>query len=178
MLIAATTAAAPEEGALETHLSRLADEAGREVSFREVRSSELIDGEIEITGVFRREPGDRLVRETRQPYREVHRLTATHVEIRKPSGARQRFPLARAPELTVLRHALAAVLDGDAAALREHFEVDFERGAGGWELRLTPADRAVTAKVDSLTLSGREHRIEEMMLRLEGGELFRTEISP
>lgn len=178
MLISGASAA--ETGAtLESHLTRLAEQAEREVAFREVRRSEMIEGEIVVRGVFRREPGDRLVRETLEPFHETYRLTATHVDITKPSGARQRFGLERAPELAVLRHALSAVLDGDAEALREHFTVEFDPPCDGpWRIRLVPDDESLSGKVESLELAGRDAGIDEMILRLTEGEVFHTEINP
>ncbi|MFW5927492.1 MAG: LolA-related protein [Wenzhouxiangella sp.] len=175
MLATGTTPAADP---LDEHLSRVAGQAEREVAFLEVRRSEMLEDEVEIRGMFRREPGDRLVRETTEPFHEIHRLTPTHVEITKPSGARQRFRLERAPELAVLRHALAAVLDGDAGALREHFDVDFSGNDEQWRLRLTPTAESLAGSVESLELAGRDARIEEMVLRLVEGEVFHTEIDP
>lgn len=180
LLVLASGASADEpELTLENHLSRLAEQAEREVAFREVRRSEMIEGEIVLRGVFRREPGDRLVRETLEPFNETYRLTATHVEITKPSGARQRFRLERAPELAVLRHALSAVLDGDAAALREHFAVELDACRDDrWRMRLAPLDESLSGKVESLELAGRGAGIGQMILRLSEGEVFHTEIDP
>lgn len=182
-MLSLSLAGAPDgELTLATLIESLAARQTGELAFVETRDSSLLDEPMEVTGTLSRNSDGALVREITDPYRETHWLTEEHVEIRQPSGYRKRFSLGRAPELAALRHALNAVLDGDAAALEAHFEsqlrAEAEEGDTLWELSLSPIDESLAERVDRIVLSGRDDQLELILMHLPDDESVRTRVRP
>ncbi len=154
-------------------LSHLAETGNESMRFEETRPSSLLAEPVTVTGTLQRD-GDRLIRETSTPRRETQTLTASHVEIRRPGGFRQRFSLSRAPELAALRQALLALLDGNLDQLDQHFKHALAWEEQAWTLELTPRGPDTAERVHKLTLAGQEYRLESMTLELTDGDQIQT----
>ena len=178
-LLLIATASGPEAGGFDALIARLAPDGERaELHFRERRESSLLEKPLIVTGkLWRNQRGD-LVRETIEPRRETQTLTGEMIIIEKPGRAPRNHSLSHAPELEVLYRALTALLAGDAEALRAHFEVQLERDPDGWTITLTPDSPTLAERVDTLTLRGREDRLQQFELALADGETITTELSP
>jgi len=176
LLIAPTATEAPDD--LDQLLAGLEPgaDAQHRLRFTETRDSELTDNPLVVTGTLWRDEQGRLVRQTRAPRQAVQRLGERMVVVERPNRSTRRFRLERAPELAVIRHALMALLAGDANALRQHFDYELNHSEGGWRLVLTPRERALAKKVDSLSLSGHAGRIERFELSLADGTRIATEL--
>lgn len=129
-----------------------------------------------MTGTLWRDEQGRLVRQTTEPEQAIQRLGERMVVVERPNRSTRRFSLKRAPELAVIRHALMALLTGDADALRQHFEHRLIDSEDGWRLVLKPRGKDVAEKVDSLSLSGRAGEIRRFELSLANGEVITTEL--
>lgn len=159
---------------IEGLLAALAAEAGQELAFEETRHSELLAEPLTVSGRLHRDDQDRLIRITEGRRPETHTLAERYVEIRRADRSRQRFSLVRAPELGVLREALLAILDGDAARLKQSFDVELEADNGGWRLNLVPLDPDLAERVKRLTLLGIDQELTAMSLHLDDGEIIET----
>jgi hypothetical protein len=178
-LLLLATATPPEAGAgLEALVTALAPESAQgELHFIERRESPLLEEPLTVSGQLWRDEEGRLVRQTVEPTRETQTLSAGMVVIERPGRSPRNFSLGHAPELAVLYRALTALLAGDAQALREHFEHELSRDGEAWQLRLRPRDDALADRVDALSLSGRDNRLERFTLSLVDGETVVTELS-
>ncbi len=179
ILIAAagtTEAAAPED--LDRLVAALAPEGEpAELHFRERRESPLLSEPLVVTGRLWRNPQGQLVRRTVEPQEATYTLTAGMIIIERPGQSPRNYSLGHVPELAVLYHGLSALLAGDADALRERFEHELSRDESGWRLNLQPREPALAEKVDSLSLSGQDDRLERFELTLSDGEIIETELS-
>lgn len=165
---------------LERLLDRLASPDGQPLAFVEERQSGLLTEPQVVTGTLHRDDDGALVRRVTQPVQETQILTASHVEVRRPDGFRQRFSLSRAPELATLRHALDSLLSGQPEQLRNTFALALADPPqeGHWQLELTPLDEALAKRVVKLTVHGIDKRIAAFEMHLDDGEIIRTEIEP
>ncbi|RFF27432.1 MULTISPECIES: LolA-related protein [unclassified Wenzhouxiangella] len=182
LIAAATTtdAGAPEN--LDELLSSLAPEDDRtELHFVERRSSPLLSEPLVVTGRIWRNLHGHLVRQTLEPRETKHTLSSNMVIIERPGHSSRNYSLGHIPELAVLYHGLSALLTGDADALRERFKHELTGKECGeeccWRLTLKPRDEALAAQVESLSLSGKDDRLERFVLALSDGEKIETELS-
>jgi hypothetical protein len=180
MMLSPVNAETPNENEclLECLLAQLAVPDHQQLHFAETRQSALLAAPLEITGVLYRDDQGRLIRETHGPREETQILAADHVEVRRPTGYRQRFSLRRAPELAALRQALGAILDGDVNALTEHFEYTLEHDDQEWTLTLAPIDPTLAERVASLRLQGSTGELASLRLTTADGETIETRFLP
>lgn len=176
LIAAAATTEAP--GDLEELLAGLAPESGRaELHFTERRDSSLLQEPLVVSGRLWRNEQGQLVRQTIEPARETQKLGAGMVVIERPGRSPRNFSLSHAPELAVLYHALTALLGGDAAAVREHFEHELTHDDEGWQLTLRPRDENLAERVETLSLSGSANELQCFVLALADGESITTRLS-
>ncbi|MEX0916027.1 MAG: LolA-related protein [Wenzhouxiangellaceae bacterium] len=157
-------------------LDALTAEPAAEVGFTELRQSELLVDDLEISGTLRHDEQGRLIREIHAPEAETQILSASHVEIHRGDGRQRRFRLQRAPELEVLYHALNGILAGDAAALSKHFDTTVQGEWSAWHLVLRPRADQLAESVERLTVCGSDARIRQFSLHLADGEIVRTRL--
>lgn len=141
-------AAKPEVEALVAGLAR---PAPAELAFVEIRYSHLVNRPLRSSGVLRRDGGT-LEKRMLKPRRERVAIDANHATIERNKQVR-RVALARAPELRALLGSFGALMDGDTAALDEHFDASVVRDDAGWTLALVPRDEAVRRRA-TIEVSG------------------------
>jgi hypothetical protein len=169
--VAAATAAPPEPARL---LETLRQPPPSRSAFFEQRRSPLLAAPLEFSGTLERPAPGVLVKRIEQPYREVARIEAGKVEVRRDDGKPRRFSLRRAPELGVLMTSIESVLAGDAVQLARHFRLQVEGRDTAWTVRLVPLDKRLAGRVVSLVLRGAGSELRCMDLDLAGGETSRT----
>lgn len=178
LILLATTPGADTPADLDELLAQLAPDSGQAtLHFTERRDSPLLEQPLTVTGrLWRNERGE-LVRETVEPRRETQKLSASMIVIERPGRSSRNFSLDHAPELAVLRHALVALLAGDAEALRETFDHELTGEGETWQLALRPRDETLAERVDTLTLTGEGDQLQRFVLALADGERITTELS-
>jgi hypothetical protein len=159
-LAAAPLHAAPEPAAesradADWILSKLARPAPSHTPFVELRDSRLLKAPLRVSGVYRRPDAATLVRQVRAPYAETTTIRAGEAVIERDGKSPRRFSLARVPELAGLQASFGALLSGDGARLRRHYDIRSEGSRGDWRLLLVPKDAALAAKVERVVLHGR-----------------------
>ena len=136
-------------------LSKLARPAPSHTPFVELRDSRLLKAPLRVSGVYRRPDAATLVREVRAPYAETTTIRAGEAVIERDGKSPRRFSLARVPELAGLQASFGALLSGDGARLRRHYDIRSEGSRGDWRLLLVPKEAALAAKVERVVLHGR-----------------------
>jgi outer membrane lipoprotein-sorting protein len=91
---------------------------------------------------------------TLAPFESV--LTVSKDDIVAKQGATEVFRLdgAKEPTVRVINSVLFALLAGDVAVLRTHFEVDGALDPKGWHLRLTPKAVGLAQVLAQVTIEG------------------------
>jgi len=154
LVLASTGRAAADE--VDALLGSLARPAPDEVPFVEVRFSPLLDAPVVASGRLEYLAPGRLARHVVDPYREDTLIDGDQVVLEREGEKERRFSLRRAPELRGLLSSFSAILSGDAAALRESFELSLLPGAaaGRWTLRLAPRDEGLRRRVGDIEVNG------------------------
>ena len=123
-------------------------------AYTEVRFSQMYDraviarGELEYLG-----PG-KLGKRVDSPYKEITTIADGEVTIQRGSRAPRRISLDRIPELEGFLRGFSALLGGDVAALQRDFEVQGSGSAEHWQLRLSPRDKRLKARIEALQVDG------------------------
>lgn len=154
-LHAAPEAAAQSRADADWILSKLARPAPSHTPFVELRDSRLLKAPLRVSGAYRRPDAATLVREVRTPYAETTTIRAGEAVIERAGKSPRRFSLARVPELAGLQASFGALLSGDGARLRRHYDIRSEGSRNDWRLLLVPKDAALAAKVEQVVLHGR-----------------------
>lgn len=154
-LHAAPEPASTGDVAADWILSKLARPAPSHTPFVELRDSRLLKAPLRISGAYRRPDAATLVREVRAPYAETTTIRAGEAVIERAGKSPRRFSLSRVPELAGLQASFGALLSGDGARLRRHYDIRAEGSREAWALLLTPKDAALAEKVEQVILHGR-----------------------
>jgi hypothetical protein len=167
--------AAPPEPAIDAGwiLQKLARPAPTQTDFVEVRASRLLKSPLRIEGVYSRPVDDTLVRNVRAPYAETTTIRDGQATIER-SGKSRSFSLDRVPELQGLQASFGAMLSGDRELLERFYTIEANGTRQSWQLRLTPRDKALAAKVRDILLLGRGAELRCIETRPVQGDLQRT----
>jgi outer membrane lipoprotein-sorting protein len=172
-LLAAAAGAEPSAPSFEAVMDRFARSRGVEASFREEKSLPLLVEPLVSEGVLYYAPPGRMVRFTHSPEATSLLLDGDRLRMQDSLGVEE-IDLSSHPEARQFVDQLRVLFRGDADALRERYEIDFAWRGGPWSLRLTPRSLRVKAVIEEIELSGRERRLEQMLVKGAAGELTRT----
>jgi hypothetical protein len=162
-LLLATLLSGPawaQGGAQEDELSQLmrslAAVPERRDRFTEERAIPELDLPLPNEGTLFWSAPDTLEKHTLSPIDE--RLSVSGDRLlyeRRDRDFRREFSLADQPEMQALVEAIRGTLAGDLAALRRHYEVEFEGShTGSWRLILRPTSFRVRASVQRILVTG------------------------
>ena len=149
-MTAAALAASPDPPEL---LKRLARPAPATTPFTEVRFSQFLDRPLIVSGTLEYEGKDNLVRHVTRPFEE---RTAIHGEtvVVDRGRAHREISLSQVPELRSLIAGFTGLLSGDAAALRQAFELGSAGDDAHWQLVLKPTDPRIAKRVRGIEVTG------------------------
>jgi len=141
------------------------------VPFYERRMSAMLAAPLESRGVLTYDAAGNLEKLTTNPIRESLALSADTITMRSGSAAPQTIRVDARPELAAYVRGLRAVLAGDRAALRRHFDVRIGGSFNRWELRLAPLDDAMKRAVRQIAVSGEKGLVRVIETTQSGGDL-------
>lgn len=145
-----------DDEAADALIARLARPAPATVSFIEVRFSKLLRAPLIVAGDLGYSGPDSLDRRVTTPYREHTAIRGESVKVEREGEQPRSFALKHAPELRGLLAGFTAMLSGDAAALRETFNVTLSGDEESWVLDLTPADARARRRLQRIEVTGRQ----------------------
>ena len=176
--------------ASDAELMRLFSELGarrdRQAQFNERKFSALLKEPVESSGTLLFRAPDLLEKRTVRPQRESVRIQGNVVtyEGAPLGGAVQKrtFALADAPLLAALSESLRATLAGDLPGLRRHYDVAWSAAPGpgqkGWQLTLTPRERALRDAVARVVLRGTGSDVSTIEIVEASGDFTLMQIIP
>ncbi|MCP5477489.1 MAG: fatty acyl CoA synthetase [Rhodanobacteraceae bacterium] len=169
-LAATSQAAAPDAATL---LAAIAQPAPASTGFFERRESPLLAEPLLLRGLLEQPRAGSLTKAVEWPYVERMSIVDGKVSVERDGERTRRFSLKRAPELVAINAGFEAMLDGDAAALREYFSVDVSGDDAQWRIELTPSSPRLAKKVESMALLGSGNDLRCVDLIQQGGETSR-----
>lgn len=137
-------------------IARLARPAPATIAFTEVRFSKLLREPLIVSGELGYSGSTSLDRRVTTPYREHTAIRGESVKVEREGEKPRTFALKHAPELRGLLSGFSALLSGDAAALRQTFNVTLAGDAATWTLELAPLDTKAQRRLREIEVTGHE----------------------
>jgi len=135
-------------------IGRLAKPAPATISFTEVRFSKLLRAPLIVSGDLGYAGPESLDRRVTRPYREHTSIRGESVKVERDGEKPRSFALKHAPELRGLLSGFSAMLSGDAASLRQTFNVEMTGDDDAWTLKLTPTDTKARRRLQQIEVNG------------------------
>lgn len=146
---------------------------GREpsVSFEETTYSSLLSKPLIMRGILRFFPPSTLEKEVLEPYRERYTIEGDQVTFESErKHVKKTVSLEDYPALRNFVDAFRASFTGDAAQLKQIYQITLDGNRRKWTLFLRPHDSGGKSIVDSIQFSGSEGRIATITIRAPDGD--------
>jgi hypothetical protein len=92
--------------------------------------------------------------QTREPFPGVLRLTRNEIRATQNGEVAFRLDASSEPSVSVINGVLFSLLNGDVAALDQHFQIDGELRGTAWHLKLAPKDANMAKLMQRIELDG------------------------
>jgi hypothetical protein len=162
----------------ETLIERLGQVHGRQKPFHETRTLAALKAPIQSSGVLTYRAPGYLQKTTEQPRPEDLVINGGIITISRNHAVPRSVDTAHAPALRLLADTLRAPLDGNVTLLRHYYHLSASENGADWTLNLTPASDEVAKLAKSVTLSGRNNAILEIVLVQANGDTQAMTIDP
>lgn len=174
LLSAATICNAAGERDVDALVARLAKPAPATIEFTEVRFSPLLREPLVVSGELGYSGPSSLDRRVTTPYREHTAIRGESVKVEREGEKPRSFALKHAPELRGLLNGFAAMLAGDADALRQSFTAKATGEGDDWLLDLWPIEKKAQRRLQRIevTGSGTEPRCFMMITASQGHSIL------
>ena len=140
--------------------------------FFELRSSVLFARPVESRGTLSFTPPDRIEKRTEQPVRERVTLAGDTLTIQEgDSGTPKSFRLDGQGGAGAWARGVRAIVAGDPAPLRQHFELETTGGLTAWQLVLRPRDPGLRRSVTRIVVEGAGGRVRRIETTEAGGDV-------
>lgn len=154
-------------------MRRMAETAGVETRFREVREIGLLSAPLESRGLLYFVPPDRLARFTTWPVASALVVDGERVRLREgPEG--DVLDLSGSRTATTFVEHFLVLWSGDLERLERLYHTRFSAEEGRWRLRLTPRRAPLDRFVESVELRGDDRGLGEIALVAADGDRTTT----
>ena len=126
------------------------------------KASGLLATPIESRGTLSFDTKGRIEKHTLTPIDERVTITDKAVRIEQPGKPADELLVADNPALAAYAQGLRAVLAGDPAPLREHFDVEVGGNVGQWTIALQPKRLKMQAAVQRIVITGANGLIQRI----------------
>jgi outer membrane lipoprotein-sorting protein len=92
--------------------------------------------------------------QTREPFPSTLRLTRNEIRATQNGAVAFRLDASSEPSVSVINGVLFSLLNGDVAALEQHFQIDGALHGSAWHLTLTPKDANMAKLMQRIELDG------------------------
>lgn len=172
VLAAGPAGAARAADLLSEILAAVAREPLDRAPFFELRTSVLFARPAESRGTLTFVPPDRFEKRTEQPIREQLTLAGDTVTISSGEGGTPKvFRLDGQSAAGAYAEGLRAIVAGDPAPLRRHFELETTGTPQAWQLTLRPRDGSLRRTINRIVVKGAGGRVRLVETSEAGGDV-------
>jgi Outer membrane lipoprotein carrier protein LolA-like len=171
LLSSLSHAAVSSEWTIEVLMGLLKEQSENTVAFQETTYSSLLTEPLMASGELKFVPPDRLEKVITSPSRERYVVEGDRVTFESErKGVKRTISLEEYPALRSFVEAFRSSLNGDAARLRQAYEITLDGSRGKWTLLLRPRDPTGNSVVDYILLTGSEGRVATIAIRSPDGD--------
>lgn len=155
---------------LDELASCLAVDSRLEVAFRQERLIASVNETLTSHGRMIYEPPGRLILVQEEPRRERAEIDGARMSVQDGDGNEvASFDLSERPGLKLTFDGIRGLLAGDAAALRQAFEVRLDGAEADWRMTLKPRGEAARRQLWDITVHGGACRVETIDVKPRDG---------
>lgn len=156
---------------LESLLGGVAQTERRAVAFEETRTIAGVTTPLVSRGQLIYEPGGRLIKRFETPRRETAILDEDRLTILDADDTEvATIDLWMQRDLQLVFTGLQAVFSGDAAALRQAFDIQIGGDTARWRIQLTPKSDEGELRLQTVVVSGSARQIADFEVRERSGD--------
>jgi len=122
--------------------------------YTEVRFSSLLERPLILHGELEYQGPGKLGKTVDTPYKEHTTVENGEASVQRGDKPVRKFSLSQAPELEGFLRGFAALLGGDADALKRDFDFAATGAQSGWRLTLTPRDSRLSRRTTAIEVEG------------------------
>ncbi len=164
---------------VERVVASLKEDRESSVSFVEMTHSSLLTEPLIARGVLRFIPPSTLEKEVQEPYRERYIIEGDLVIFESErKSVKKTISLEDYPSLRAFVEAIRAAFTGNAAQLKQIYELTLDGNWRSWTLALRPRDASAKSLVDHILLAGSEGRLDAITVRAPDGDRSVITLSP
>jgi hypothetical protein len=164
---------------VEALMALLKEQRQLSVPFEEATYSSLLTEPVTVRGLLKFAPPDKLEKIVTAPFHERYVVEGDRVLFESErKGVTRTVSLEEYPALRSFVEAFRSSLTGDAARLRDVYEVTLSGSRSKWTLLLRPHDPSGRSVVESILLSGSEGRVATIGIRSPDGDRSVMNIRP
>jgi hypothetical protein len=172
----ALPAAAEAPRDLSTLMAAFARVPAARATYVERKQIALLDVPLRYEGRLTYRAPDYLKKEVLVPRVESYEIGNGRLTI-ESDGQRRELALNEHPPLLAFIESLRATLAGDLPSLQRNYEIAYEPGTRGWNLRLTPRAQ-LRNYITGITVHGSDAAVESVEIREASGDVSRMTIKP
>lgn len=159
-------------------MAQLRNQPQQEARFEERKYVALLDAPVVARGELRWAPPDRLEKLTHSPRKESLRLAGDALTLEREGKAPLHLKLDAYPQVAAFVTSVRATLTGDAAALRQSFDVALSGDEARWTLTLKPTQGRTKQVIERVRMQGRGGQITFIAFDQPGGDRTEMDIAP
>lgn len=156
MCLGTSCLASPVEFDAHALVARLKRELPARTAYVEVRFSQMFERPMIARGALEYLGPGKLGKRVDEPYQENTTIADGQVTVERGKRKPRTISLERVPELDGFLRGFSALLGGDAAVLKQDFELTGSAEPGHWHLRLTPKDARLQRRIKAITVDGED----------------------
>ncbi len=167
VLVGRAVAAEPPPDAAAI-IRQAAARPGDRMHFTERRSNALLTQPMAFEGYVAMQGDGTLVRVVEKPFEETATIDGERATITR-DGRTRSVELSRGGRGVAYLRTLYALLRGDAAALKERFQMNVSGDRERWQLTLVPSDRALARRLSRIVVAGSHDRVDSIRTEQRNG---------
>ena len=140
-----------------------------EASFVEKKYSSLLSEPVVSSGKLLYRRPDVVEKNIEVPRKEQYRFVGDELLMTR-NGTERKLLLSSQPMLAAFAASLRGTLAGDLNLLRNHYQLSLQGGEASWRLDMTPLEEETSRYVQSIAVSGRAGRIDQIEVRETSGD--------
>lgn len=172
LCLALPSFAASEKAAwtVERLVAGLAVHKATTLRYTELKYLAVLKSPLKQEGIVRFAPPDTLERISNPPQSEHFRVEGSRVTVQRDKSQSQQFELSQFPPLQIFVAAFVGTLSGDAAQLKQHYDLKLSGHEFGWLLQLTPRDANLAKHVSRILISGSQSTVQKFETQQSNGD--------
>jgi len=138
--------------------------------FEEIKSINILENKIKLSGLLEYRAPDSITKKTLQPTSELFVVKGNDLHIKNAAGEETDLLLTNYPVVEMFVEAYRGLLAGNLKKLRNYYEVQFTGNIKHWTITLTPIEEEALELISIITAEGIGENIHKVIINEANGD--------